>query len=101
MTEILPGFPEMVEGEIIFCDNDSINTDGIYHGKYTYQDGMTKEKMVAVCMENYDPEFQATAKKGDINKVQNISLFCCQSVTYLRPFPPLRSFHVSRSLVLI
>ncbi|KAI0437243.1 aconitase a/isopropylmalate dehydratase [Xylaria telfairii] len=66
LTEILPGFPEMVEGEIIFCDNDSINTDGIYPGKYTYQDDMTREKMAAVCMENYDPEFQATAKAGDI-----------------------------------
>ncbi|KAI0101364.1 mitochondrial Homoaconitase [Nemania sp. FL0031] len=66
LTEILPGFPEMVEGEIIFCDTDSINTDGIYPGKYTYQDDITKEKMAAVVMENYDPEFQAIAKKGDI-----------------------------------
>lgn len=33
LTEILPGFPEKVEGEIVFCDNDNINTDGIYPGK--------------------------------------------------------------------
>ncbi|KAI0602516.1 aconitase a/isopropylmalate dehydratase [Biscogniauxia sp. FL1348] len=65
LTEILPGFPEVVEGEIIFCDNDNINTDGIYPGKYTYQD-ITKEEMAMVCMENYDPEFQTTARKGDI-----------------------------------
>lgn len=32
-TEILPGFPEKVEGEIVFCDADNINTDGIYPGK--------------------------------------------------------------------
>jgi homoaconitate hydratase len=32
LTEILPGFPEKVEGEIVFCDNDNINTDGIYPG---------------------------------------------------------------------
>ncbi|KAI5866748.1 mitochondrial Homoaconitase [Durotheca rogersii] len=82
LTEILPGFPDMVEGEIIFCDNDNINTDGIYpgeysqscflispinkyKGKYTYQD-VSREKMAGVCMENYDPEFQTIAKIGDI-----------------------------------
>lgn len=32
LTEILPGFPEKVEGEIVFCDSDNINTDGIYPG---------------------------------------------------------------------
>ena len=30
LTDILPGFPERIEGEIIFCDGDNINTDGIY-----------------------------------------------------------------------
>jgi homoaconitate hydratase len=30
LTEILPGFPERMEGEIVFCDGDNINTDGIY-----------------------------------------------------------------------
>jgi homoaconitate hydratase len=35
LTEILPGFPEKVEGEIIFCDSDNINTDGIYPGTLT------------------------------------------------------------------
>jgi homoaconitate hydratase len=33
LTSILPGFPEKVEGEIVFCDADNINTDGIYPGK--------------------------------------------------------------------
>lgn len=28
LTEIEPGFPEQVEGEIVFCDADNINTDG-------------------------------------------------------------------------
>lgn len=32
LTDILPGFPEKVEGEIVFLDADSINTDGIYPG---------------------------------------------------------------------
>lgn len=28
LTDILPGFPEKVEGEIVFCDADNSNTDG-------------------------------------------------------------------------
>jgi homoaconitate hydratase len=66
LTEILPGFPEKISGEIVFCDADNINTDGIYPGKYTYQDDVTREKMAEVCMENYDPTFGNTAKAGDI-----------------------------------
>ncbi|KAF5643210.1 homoaconitase mitochondrial [Fusarium sp. NRRL 52700] len=66
LTEILPGFPEKVEGEIVFCDSDNINTDGIYPGKYTYEDNISTEKMAEVCMENYDTEFGKIAKPGDI-----------------------------------
>ncbi|KAF2710691.1 homoaconitase [Pleomassaria siparia CBS 279.74] len=66
LTEILPGFPEKISGEIVFCDADNINTDGIYPGKYTYQDDVTREKMAEVCMENYDPGFGSIAKSGDI-----------------------------------
>ncbi|KAL8961976.1 MAG: hypothetical protein Q9183_005224, partial [Haloplaca sp. 2 TL-2023] len=66
LTEILPGFPERVEGEIVFCDADNINTDGIYPGKYTYQDDVTTERMAEVCMSNYDTQFSSIAKKGDI-----------------------------------
>ena len=66
VTDVYPGFPERVEGEIIFCDADNINTDGIYPGKYTYQDNVPVEKMAEVCMSNYDPEFSSMAKEGDI-----------------------------------
>lgn len=66
LTEILPGFPEKVEGEIVFCDADNINTDGIYPGKYTYQDNVSVEKMAEVCMENYDTSFRTVAREGDI-----------------------------------
>ncbi|KAK3326604.1 hypothetical protein B0H66DRAFT_165875 [Apodospora peruviana] len=66
LTEILPGFPEKVEGEIVFCDADNINTDGIYPGKYTYQDNVSVDKMAEVCMENYDKSFGAVARAGDI-----------------------------------
>ncbi|CCX13019.1 Similar to Homoaconitase, mitochondrial; acc. no. Q6BM98 [Pyronema omphalodes CBS 100304] len=65
-TAILPGFPSSIEGEIVFCDADNINTDGIYPGKYTYQDNVPKETMAQVVMENYDAEFTKLAKEGDI-----------------------------------
>lgn len=65
-VEILPGFPQSIEGELILCDADNINTDGIYPGKYTYQDDIPKSKMAEVCMENYDPEFKTKTKEGDI-----------------------------------
>ncbi|KAL8935596.1 MAG: hypothetical protein Q9216_005344 [Gyalolechia sp. 2 TL-2023] len=66
LTEVLPGFPERVEGEIVFCDADNINTDGIYPGKYTYQDDVSTEKMAEVCMMNYDSAFASIAREGDI-----------------------------------
>ena len=63
---IIDGFPGVIEGEIIFCHQDNLNTDGIYPGKYTYQDDITPEGQAAVAMENYDPEFQNLAKEGDV-----------------------------------
>ncbi|KAI1947628.1 mitochondrial Homoaconitase [Ophidiomyces ophidiicola] len=66
LTEVYPGFPERVSGEIIFCDADNINTDGIYPGKYTYQDNIPYEQMGEYCMENYDTQFRSVAKGGDI-----------------------------------
>ncbi|TEA22010.1 Homoaconitase [Colletotrichum sidae] len=66
LTELYPGFPEKIEGEIIFCDADNVNTDGIYPGKYTYQDNISVEKMAEVCMENYDTAFREIARPGDI-----------------------------------
>lgn len=65
-VEILPGFPKSIEGELILCDADNINTDGIYPGKYTYQDDIPRSKMAEVCMENYDSEFKTKAGPGDI-----------------------------------
>ena len=66
LTKILPGFQEKVEGEIVSCDANNINTDGIYPGEYTYQDNVTVEKMVEVCMSNYDPSLSSIAKEGDV-----------------------------------
>jgi homoaconitate hydratase len=65
-TEILPGFPESITGEIVFCDFDNLDTDNIYPGKLTYQDNVSKEDMANACMSNYDPEFKGIAKPNDI-----------------------------------
>ena len=66
LTELLPGFPEKIAGELVLCDADNVNTDAIYPGKYTYQDDVPKDKMAEVCMENYDKAFRTIAKSGDI-----------------------------------
>jgi len=64
--ETIPGFPEKIKGELIFCYQDNLNTDGIYPGKYTYIDDFTPEQQAQVAMENYDPEFKNIVKPGDI-----------------------------------
>jgi homoaconitate hydratase len=65
-VSILPGFAKALSGEIIFCHQDNINTDGIYPGKYTYIDDFTPEQQAQVVMENYDPNFTKIVKSGDI-----------------------------------
>lgn len=65
-VEILPGFPARLEGELLFCDADNLNTDGIYPGKYTYREDLSAEQMAAAAMENYDPKFQELARRGDL-----------------------------------
>jgi len=63
---IVSGFPQEIKGNLLFCHQDNLNTDGIYPGKYTYQDDFTAEQQASVVMENYDPEFRKIAKSGDI-----------------------------------
>lgn len=65
-VKIINGFPEKLEGELIWCHQDNMNTDGIYPGKYTYVDDMTPEDQARVVMENYDPEFGKIVNEGDI-----------------------------------
>lgn len=59
-NDLLPGFPSQFKGPLIFAPQDNLNTDGIYPGKYTYQDDITPEKQAQVVMENYDPSFANT-----------------------------------------
>lgn len=55
--DVLVGFPSTFSGPLLFAPQDNLNTDGIYPGKYTYQDDITLERQAEVVMENYDPEF--------------------------------------------
>jgi homoaconitate hydratase len=65
-VDILPGFPERVEGRLVFMPQDNVNTDAIFGKGYTYRDDMTPEMMARVVMENYDPQFSYRAHAGDV-----------------------------------
>jgi homoaconitate hydratase len=65
-VSILPGFPEKVQGRLVFCPADNLNTDGIYGKDYTYRDDMTPEMMAKVVMENYDATFAGRTHGGDV-----------------------------------
>jgi homoaconitate hydratase len=65
-THVIEGFPARMQGELLFCRQDNLNTDGIYPGKYTYNDDFTAEQQAGVVMENYDPEFQNLVRVDDI-----------------------------------
>jgi homoaconitate hydratase len=65
-VEILPGFPQRVQGRLVFMPQDNVNTDAIYGKDYTYRDDMTPEMMAKVVMENYDPQFAARTNTGDV-----------------------------------
>lgn len=54
---LLPSFPPLFAGPLLFAPQDNLNTDGIYPGKYTYQDDITLAKQAEVVMENYDTAF--------------------------------------------
>ena len=65
-VRVIEGFPDSIEGELVFLDVDNLNTDGIYAGKWTYQDEMGAAEQAAVVMENYDPAFRSLARAGDL-----------------------------------
>jgi len=65
-VEILPGFPARVRGRLVFLPQDNVNTDAIYGKDYTYRDDMTPEMMAKVVMDNYDPQFAARTRAGDV-----------------------------------
>jgi homoaconitate hydratase len=63
---IQEGFPERLSGRLVLVPQDNLNTDGIYGKDYTYKEGMTRDEMAGVVMENYDPEFARRTAAGDI-----------------------------------
>jgi homoaconitate hydratase len=65
-VEILAGFPQRVQGRVVFMPQDNVNTDVIYGKDHTYRDDMTTEMMAKVVMENYDPQFAARTNSGDV-----------------------------------
>jgi len=65
-VKILADFPSVIEGDLLFCHQDNLNTDGIYPGKYTYIDDFKPAQQAGVVMENYDLEFVKISKIGDI-----------------------------------
>lgn len=65
-VKVIDGFPPVVRGRAWFMDRNNLNTDGIYAGKHTYNDSLTPAQMAEFIFENYDPEFRAKAKPGDV-----------------------------------
>jgi homoaconitate hydratase len=65
-VEILPGFPARISGRLVFIPKDNLNTDAIYPGTYTYREDVTTEMMAQVVMQNYDPQFAANTRAGDV-----------------------------------
>ncbi len=65
-VEVIEGFPAVIEGRALLLPVENLNTDGIYSGTLTYRDDVPRAEMAAAAMANYDPEFQAIAREGDI-----------------------------------
>lgn len=59
---LLPAFPSTFRGPLLFAPQDNLNTDGIYPGKYTYQDDITLARQAEIVMENYDTGFAARVR---------------------------------------
>jgi homoaconitate hydratase len=64
-TPILEGFPEALQGRVLFLPQNDLNTDGIYGKDYTYRE-LPREEMARVVMANYDPAFAGIVRGGDI-----------------------------------
>jgi len=54
-----------LKGRIWILDDDDINTDVIYPGKYTYE-LFDEQEMASHALEDYDPSFAADVQEGDM-----------------------------------
>jgi len=50
LEPLMDGFPDVFEGQLVFAPQDNLTTDGMYPGKYTYQDDITPERQAEVVM---------------------------------------------------
>ena len=57
-TDIVPGFPKKITGEILFCDADNISTDTLYPGRLTYQDNVSQQDMAQGLHGKLRPQFR-------------------------------------------
>ena len=62
LEPMFEGFPEYFEGPLIFAPQDNLTTDGMYPGKYTYQDDFTPERQAQVVMGEYSKMPRSDAK---------------------------------------
>jgi len=54
-----------LQGRVWILDDDDINTDVIYPGKYTYEP-FGPEEMASHALEDFDPSFATSVAEGDI-----------------------------------
>jgi 3-isopropylmalate/(R)-2-methylmalate dehydratase small subunit len=54
-----------IKGRVWILDDDDINTDVIYPGKYTYE-MLPKEEMAGHALEDLDPEFASKVRESDM-----------------------------------
>lgn len=54
-----------IKGRVWILDDDDINTDVIYPGKYTYE-LFSNEEMASHALEDFDPEFASKVREGDV-----------------------------------
>lgn len=59
LEPLLPGFPDYFEGPLVFAPQDNLTTDGMYPGKYTYQDDITPERQAEVVMGGWKPRWSS------------------------------------------
>jgi homoaconitate hydratase len=64
-NEILDKFYKSLNSNAVFIPSNNLNTDGIYPGKYTYEE-LSNSEQAKVVMENYDDQFIKIAQNSEI-----------------------------------
>jgi homoaconitate hydratase len=64
-VEVRPGFPERIEGRLVFLPTDDLDTDTICASEHIYSE-KTPRELALVALEHYDPDFALRTRKGDV-----------------------------------